>query len=184
MILEECHSIEKFLAKHKIELRSVVHIGAHIGKITLYCAQRKPKARILAIEGSSQYFSVLQKNIQRSGCNNIILVNKLVSDRVETIELSIGRLYNTIILDERNLGLEYKAQTERVQADTLSNLLSQYNFDYVDFMKIDIEGAEPLLYESLKKHASDIKSLFIEFNYGNTKESYFSAIFRKRFFMF
>ncbi len=186
--MQECHSIENFFAKHKIELRSVVDIGAEIGKITLYCAEKNPKARILAIEGSSRNFSVLQKNIQRSGFNNIILINKLVSDRVDTIDVSTGRgSENTIILDKRNLRIRYEPQTEKVQSDTLSNLLRQHNFDYVDFMKIDIEGGEPLLYESLKRYASDIKSLFIEFGYMNTKDSYFSLLellFEKGFLCF
>ena len=163
-----------FFEDHKIELNSVVDLGAHHGGAAIYFAQSNPSARILAVEGSSQSFAILKENVEKQNLltKNIILVNEAISDRAGVVDMTLDRGgENTIVLDEKKRWRYHpwlkpfrkeNLRTEKVKSDTLSNLLRRYNFDYVDFMKVDIEGVEPLLYESLEKDSSIIKLIFIE----------------------
>ncbi len=192
------HSIRNlgFFEDHKIELNSVVDLGAHHGEVAIYFAQSNPSARILAVEGSSQSFAILKENVERQNLlsNNIILVNEAISDRAGVVDMTLDRGgENTIVLDEKKRWRYHpwlkpfrkeNLRTEKVKSDTLSNLLKRYNFDYVDFMKVDIEGVEPLLYESLEKDSSIIKSIFIELGSLKTLDGdhrLMGLLFRKDF---
>lgn len=54
--------------------------------------------------------------------------------------------------------------------------MNRFGFEDLDFLKIDIEGAEPLLLESLKEKLGKIKSIFIEIGNKNKLGNYFPLI--------
>src|SRR5690606_20996071 len=67
---------------------------------------------------------------------------------------------------------------------TLASIFERENLDHVDFVKIDIEGAEPLLLDDLVRLSDRITAILIEFGPYQPAEAYlpfFDALHQKGF---
>lgn len=161
------------LCRHAIAPQQIIDLGANFGEISLYFSRTNPTARILAVEASPRNFGMLQRNRERQlfDTQNIAAVNCAVGDRDGEVDISVGLgSANSIITGDSN-ALKYEiSKTEKVTMKTLSDLAGQHGVTEPDFIKIDIEGAEPLLTDSLLELRA--KALFIEFSNKNTQEAY------------
>lgn len=110
----------------------VVDAGAYPGEFTIYAA--KNGAEVIAIEPDPQNAKELRENIRLNG----------LSDRVEVVEKGLWdqKARKTMERDTQfGLGSQIKDEGQFViELDTLDNLCSEYG--PVDFVKMDIEGAE------------------------------------------
>lgn len=173
----EGKALAEFLADHNIVVNSMVDLGANFGEISLYFAKNFPEASILAIEASPENYSVLQENIatQFFRTENITAINKAVSDKPGEINITAGMGSENTILFNENFEKNYRGYErgmEKVAADTLVDILSDHNVQNIDFLKVDIEGAEPLLYESLDTLLAKIRAIYIEVSWRNDAEKY------------
>lgn len=117
----------------------VVDIGAHIGYYTLIFAKLVgPTGKVFAFEPDPENFSLLKKNIEMNGYKNVILVQKAVADKNSKIKLYLSeknkgdhRIYDSF--DNR--------EVVEVEAIKLDDYLKDY-LDKINFIKMDIEGAE------------------------------------------
>ncbi|MFA6552481.1 MAG: FkbM family methyltransferase [Candidatus Paceibacterota bacterium] len=151
-----------FLNKKKIGIKTMVDVGANQGEIALYFSKNVPGIKILAIEASSGNFDLLKENCRSQffQTDNIILAKIAVSDKKGTINITKGlNSENTTVIDK--LGSD-TGEMETVPCKPLADILNDYKFGNVDFLKIDIEGGEPLLYESIKQMAKNLKAVHIE----------------------
>lgn len=144
---------DSFLAMRGIEAKQVIDIGSCFGETALFFCKKYKDSRILALEASPENYEILQKNLDSQFFNTdrITAVNVAVSDSVGEVLLTAGvGQSNTIIVDELNETINQASkEIIRVPCDTLANLAYQYEFRSVDFVKINIEGAEPLLTDDL-----------------------------------
>lgn len=164
-----------FLVAQGIEVATVMDVGANFGEVSLAFAKRFRSARIIAVEASSENIAVLRHNlsVQHFPTDNIEVLHLAVSDREGHVEITTGYgSENSIILDSRNQILPGTPALERVPTATLSDVFSRAGVESVDFMKIDVEGAEPLLLRSLEELAGKIRTLLIEFGSKNSVEVY------------
>jgi FkbM family methyltransferase len=105
----------------------VIDLGAGIGEFAVMASKRVGRrGKVIAIEPSPDDYRTLQKNLKMNHCTNVFPINMAVSDKQETINLS------------------FKGKEFRSSADTLRNIIgiSGINSDSIDFIKMDIEGAE------------------------------------------
>jgi len=164
---------DRFLKKQRIEPLHIIDIGANFGELSLFFCRQYPQCRILAIEASPDNFTILKNNINRQffDTSTIVAVNLAVLDKKGTISLTGGvGQSNTVIIDDRNE--TYQQDREKlidVQADTLDSITKKHNFSEIDFVKINIEGAEPLLTSDLLKLQP--KVMHIEYSSQNTFEN-------------
>ena len=146
----------------------VVDIGAHIGRYTLIASKRVGlNGKIIAIEANPDNFEMLNRNVKLNQLTNVRSLNYAVYSRETKIKLYLAgeragqTLYNTIMTERANKGQEKFVE---INADTLDHLLQLRGISEVNWIKIDVEGAE---YEVLKgaskiiSHSRDI-SLLIE----------------------
>lgn len=157
--------------------RRIVDIGANIGEISLYFSRSLPEAKILAVEASSENVAEFERNraLQTFETGNLELMHAAVADRAGDIEITIGAGdMNTILVEEGVKRLRDRGTTgvERVRAVTLDTVIEAAGGGPVDLMKIDIEGAEPLLGDALVRHADSIRTIFVEFSVFNTLAAY------------
>lgn len=133
----------------------IIDCGSNIGLAILYLTRQYPDARIIAFEPDSANFSFLQKNIAANNLVNVELHKEAVWKEDTTLQFaSEGTLGSRINQDGAG------QDTISVKATRLKNLLDRP----VDFLKMDIEGAE---YEVLKDCADSLRhvdNLFIEFH--------------------
>lgn len=166
----------------------IVDGGAHAGSHTILYKSVNPDAVVHAFEPQSKMFNLLSHNIEKNNFDgvflyNLALANKhstarmatLVSDvnyskTHEPIRLENGNLLETVYTnisygdgDDFNLGgLGFGEDGEEVSAVTIDGL----NLEQCDFIKLDLEGAEPLALsgamETIKKF---YPTILFEHNY-------------------
>jgi FkbM family methyltransferase len=120
----------------------IVDLGANIGLATVFFGLRYPRAKILAVEPEEENFQALSANTAAWG------------DRVRTRQAAVWTRDGVVNLrmetDEGTPLEPWAARTSNqpgpvgrpVECHTLKTLLDRAGFDYVDILKIDIEGAE------------------------------------------
>ena len=127
------------------EIKSVVDVGACIGMTALTFATIWPEASILAIEPHPILFRYLVKNCE--GFPNIHPLNIALSDRSEQLRLALPLLEQRschtqeVISDNVGMVSRYGKSDDLlafVDAVPLDSIVS----DGVDYIKIDVEGAE------------------------------------------
>ena len=117
----------------------VLDIGANIGYYTLIFAKLVgEEGKVFAFEPEPENFALLKKNVEINGYKNVILVQKAVSNKTGRTKLylceeSAGdhRIYDW--LDGR--------QSIEIEVIRLDDYFKDYD-GKIDFIKIDIQGAE------------------------------------------
>lgn len=114
----------------------VVDAGANIGYYTLLLARLVgPEGKVIAIEPDPDNFALLKKNVEVNGYHNVELHQKAVSDAAGTVKLYRSmRSAAQHSLAASNQDDPY-VEVEMARIDDLVKAP-------IDFMKIDVEGAE------------------------------------------
>jgi len=161
------------------DVNVIFDIGANVGEISIYFSKIFPNSKIFSIEPSTRNLTILKAHInsQFFECKNIQIIEKAISNYDGKIKITNSlNAQNTIMLDPainkeiNNKNFKFLDETEEVEVTTIENLCERYQVDEVDFMKIDIEGAEPLLTSSIKKLQP--KMIYMEISSKNTQVSY------------
>jgi FkbM family methyltransferase len=161
----------------KIEgVKTVVDIGAHIGDFTVWAYKEFNPSKIIALEPSSDLFKLLEKNIVLNKCDQVVTdYNSAIYSKDTTVSVKKGAssALNSVLEDENG----------SVKAITLQTLMSENNINFIDLLKIDIEGGEKniLIDENKDFFKNNVKYLFMECHdlNGNKKElagDYFRSI--------
>lgn len=129
--------------------------GANIGISTLYFKTLYPNAIIQAFEPDTNLFEVLSKNIDDNGFKNIVLHKAAIWIENTTISFASKGSEGSHI---DNTGLS----SNQVQAIQLSGILE--NLDRIDFLKMDIEGAEYQVIKDCAAQLPKIENLFLEYH--------------------
>jgi FkbM family methyltransferase len=144
MTIREDEIIDHFRPKEK---DIVVDIGAHIGRYTIISSKRiGPNGKVVAIEADPANFEMLNRNVNLNKLTNVTSLNYAVYSNQTKLKLYLpGKksgftIYNTIMV---NRG-KHQGKFIEVNGNTLDNLLEQnkINFANINWIKIDVEGAE------------------------------------------
>ena len=161
------------LRHYGITPRRVIDIGANFGEISLYFAKNIPGCRVLAIEASPENVEILRDNLamQPRWSEQIRVEEVAVGDRAGRVEIStkLGS-ENSIIPGVRSSSGHERVGLRRVPMRRLGDIVAGSEFERPDFIKVDIEGAEPLLGEDLRD--LEPKAMVVEYSYKNTPSAY------------
>jgi len=124
----------------------ILDIGANIGYFTLIFAQIVGNhGKVFAFEPDPTNFALLKKNVEINGYENIVLINKAVSNKSGKLKLFLSddnrgdhRIYDSY--DGRNF-----VEIESIKLDDFFN---DYN-GKIDFVKMDVQGAEFLVVQGM-----------------------------------
>jgi len=127
----------------------IIDAGANIGLTAIYYANRYPAARILALEPEASNFSQLRKNV--AAYPQIIPLPAALWSTAITLALTnpakrsgaYGRFYAQPLEPDGRFPV-----VGQVTSVTVAQLLADYNLDFVDLLKVDIEGAEREVFAS------------------------------------
>lgn len=124
--------------------RNIIDVGACIGLVSLACEETWPEAQILAMEPHPESFAYLVKN-----CKNfpsIYPVQLAASDKIENIRLAVpAREQRKDVRNDAlmNIGMASRyGKSDYYAARASAVPLDQLVTGPVDFIKIDVEGAE------------------------------------------
>lgn len=155
--LEELFLDEIYKFKSDTETPYIIDCGANMGLSVLYFKRLYPKAEIDAFEPDKNICTLLQKNVDTLfGDQTVRVHEKAIWTEETTLEFfSDGGLSGSMVVDFANTQTSNKIETVD---------LKKYLTRNVDFLKIDIEGAENQVIFDLKGHLKNVKNLFIEYH--------------------
>jgi FkbM family methyltransferase len=127
------------------ERDNFIDVGAHIGRYSIMAAKRIGSVgRVIAIEAHPETFELLKKNIELNGLHNVTTVNAVATSQRGKVKLYLAgqdsgfTVYNTIMVNRAKPTENFL----EVEANTLDNILNEYSVHRVNYLKIDVEGAE------------------------------------------
>jgi FkbM family methyltransferase len=151
LFVNKIYSFESFENNPKI-----IDCGANIGLSILFFKLKFPNCKITAFEADPKVFECLKENIKSFDFDGVKLVNKALWDRETTLEFfSEGADGGRI--DDNVVG---NGQLIKVETTTLSDYIKED----IDFLKIDIEGAEYKVLEECKDFLVNVKNIFVEYH--------------------
>lgn len=131
----------------------IIDCGAHIGVSVVYFKLAFPNAELVAFEPDENNFSLLSKNVASYGFKNVDLVKKAVWNENGVISFANeGSMSSRIDATTGN--------THQVPAARLKAFLHKK----VDFLKMDIEGAEYAVLKDIAPDLSVVERIFIEYH--------------------
>lgn len=133
----------------------ILDCGANMGLSVVYFALNYPDHKILAFEPDESIYNILEENVHSFGLKNVELKKQAVWVRNEQL-----KFYTDYGMGSRaNLG--YKNQEPKfVNAVPLKDYLTTD----VEFLKIDIEGAEEEVLNDCVDQLKNVKHLFFEYH--------------------
>lgn len=142
----------------------VFDIGANIGYYTVLMARRVgPTGAVHAFEINDKVIDLLDENIQFANARNVKLVKRAVAGTTGQREFFVPA-----VGDEAEGSLKkserYDAVTTvKVPSVSLDDYVQEQKIEKVDFIKIDVEGAEYEVFEGAKKLLSSDQKPVIMF---------------------
>jgi len=140
----------------------IIDCGANLGMSLIYFKELYPEASIVAFEADEYIFGFLEKNMRSFEYKNVQLINKAAWNCEDTLSFLVeggagGRL------EAENTTGTYK----NVNCTSLKKYLIGPK---VDFLKIDIEGAEYEVIKDCEVELNNVDNIFIEYHSLHNKE--------------
>ena len=184
LISGEQFVISKVLKKYiKSEKPIFFDVGANIGDYAKELQQEFPNATIYAFEPNANTFETTQKNLSSLDiyCVNLGMGNQSEKKNIYSYDSDKSSQHATIYKD---LMLDfYKVESIaeiEMELTTIDNFCQQQQIDFIDFLKIDVEGHEIEVLKGAKNKIDEkkIKIIQFEFNVCNV----ISRVFLKDFY--
>lgn len=150
----------------KFNPKTVFDVGANIGDWSIGASKIFKDASIYAFELAKPTFEILKNNIR--GKKQIHINNMGLSDKsgdVEFLFYGAGSGNSTLILEEEIHSKE-NAQTLSGKVITGDEICAKNGIEHIDFLKVDVEGAEPSVLKGFSQMMNGKKIDVIQFEYG------------------
>ena len=136
---------ERIYRKYVTRGGTVLDIGAWIGSTILF-ALAAGAGRVVAVEPNPDSFGALDKMLTYNQWmrDRVVLVNGAISDQPEVLSMGLVEGED----DTSTSGIS--GNDFQIQADTLLQTCSDHDISDMDLIKIDIEGAELLLVDTIR----------------------------------
>ncbi|MHC4644169.1 MAG: FkbM family methyltransferase [Planctomycetota bacterium] len=131
---------------------TVFDVGAHLGKYTkLFSLLTGDKGRVYAFEPAESSFQKLVSRVSRLIYSNVELFNKAVYSEDRNVMLNQFpeqySSWNSLGLPKMKKPQDLKTavhieKSTEVEAVTLDSFCRRHNIDQIDYLKLDVEGAE------------------------------------------
>jgi len=143
-------------------------VGANDGYFTLFAARRVgPAGRVVAVEPSSRERVNLQRNVESNGLTNVSVVPLALGAALGTANLRLAKGthsgHNTLG-NFAHAGVQTES-FEEVKVDTLDAVAARLELTRVDFIKLDVEGAEASVVDGAREVLRKMRpTLLLEIN--------------------
>ena len=140
------------------EVKNVIDGGANIGLSAVFLSHKYPSAQIVAIEPDTENFEMIEKNTAMYP-----LVTKLkrgLWDKECYLNIKQAPGTESWAFETEEATVPSK---NSIHSITIDGIMEKMGWDYIDILKIDIEGAEKALFAGdVSKWLPKVKVIFIE----------------------
>lgn len=156
----------------------IIDIGAHIGLFALYSSQFCKDGKIYCFEPIRENFEMLKANIELNGIKNIVATNAAVSSNNGVVTVYIND-------DEAGHSMHViGAKSVQVDSISLQRIIDSHDVTQCDFLKLDCEGEEYEIIDSLPAEYFDrIKKICIEYHFADTKPDLLDGLIKRLRFL-
>lgn len=160
----------------------IVDFGANLGLWTYFASDFAKK--LYSVEPTEAHFKCLTKMIDQNNLKNVIPLKMAISHENGKAEFyhSENSTMNSLMSEVSN-----KNEKETVKTITLDKFMSDNKIKYLDFVKVDIEGAEAKVFgcDSFDKVKDKIGTIMGEFHsWTGINPNQFATYFTDRGFKF
>ncbi len=152
----------------------VIDIGAHIGLFALFASQFCKQGKIFCFEPIKENYELLVENINYNKIKNIIPFNFAVSKESDSVKIFLNDDYSghSMFLETNNFVI--------VKSKSLLDIFSENNIQECNFLKLDCEGAEYDIINSLPSDfLNKIKKSVIEYHLADTHPKLLEQLIKK-----
>jgi FkbM family methyltransferase len=151
---------------------SIIDIGANCGLATIILAKQNPESIIYSFEPHYPTFELLEENVKINNLTNVKLFNIAVSDssdkKLQLINNPGCSGGNTTCSDVSVFSKYCNSEEisySTVDCISLDDIISKYQIDSIELLKIDCEGAEyEIIYSSVNFKNKMVKNIVGEFH--------------------
>jgi FkbM family methyltransferase len=148
----------------------VVDIGANYGVFSLYVQQFNP-SKVFAMEPIKSTFKCMSDNLKDYG---VTCINKAISneDGFESFAITDVNGNNFSLRHSEGYHPSVMNDAEIVETTTFNTFINDYDIDKIDFLKVDCEGGELDLFETIDTNylKSSINKIAMEYHSNKIKE--------------
>ena len=125
----------------------IFDIGGNIGCTGVFFKNEFPGSRIIILEPEISNFKLLQKNLALNKFGNVVALRAGLWTSEAYLE--IGKDFR----DKKEWAYYVKEvfRPTDLKGITISRLMEEYKFKYIDLLKIDIEGTERFIFDNEKQ---------------------------------
>jgi len=157
------------------DVRLVLDCGANVGYSSAFFLTQFPTSHLIAIEPDPDNFSLLEKNLAP------------YRGRFRAVQSAIWSKPTRLVLSEERMipGWEWartvreakEGEARTILATDIGTVLKESGFDRISILKIDIEGAEAIVFScNYKEWLSKVDNLAIELHDAECSSIFFKAI--------
>ena len=154
-MIKELFAEEIYDFEAKTELPYIIDCGANVGLSVIYFKRLYPKSQIVAIEADPNIYKILKQNVDLYNLTDVQCINSAVWTNSETVNFAAEGSWGGYLSSEIN------SNNIEVKALDLRKLINRK----IDFLKIDIEGAETeVLIHTQDLIVKYVENLFFEWH--------------------
>ncbi|MDE1770868.1 MAG: FkbM family methyltransferase, partial [Thaumarchaeota archaeon] len=144
---------------------TIIDIGSHIGLFTLFASQFCRDGRIFCFEPVKENYDMLLFNLQLNNIINVKPFNSAVSEKKGEVKIHLN--------DDESGHSMFISGTKfiQIQSTSLKDIIDSNNLEKCDCVKMDCEGAEYDIIDSLPEdYFNKIKKMCIEYHFIDEKQ--------------
>ena len=152
----------------------IIDVGAHIGLFALFASQFCKNGKIFCYEPIKENYKILIENIEMNQIQNIFPNNLAVTKETSRVKIFLNddQSGHSMFIQNKNF--------VEVDSKSLSDIFIDNGIKECDFLKLDCEGAEYEIIESLSSDLfTKINKTVIEYHMVDTKPELLEQLINK-----
>ena len=152
----------------------IIDVGAHIGLFALFASQFCKNGKIFCYEPIKENYKILIENIEMNQIQNIFPNNLAVTKETSRVKIFLNddQSGHSMFIQNKNF--------VEVDSKSLSDIFIDNGIKECDFLKLDCEGAEYEIVESLSSDLfTKINKTAIEYHMVDTKPELLEQLINK-----
>ena len=133
----------------------IIDLGANIGIETLRFNYLFPNSKIISVEPDKENYEILKKNTNDN--KNIITLNNGIWNDDFFLKIK----YKSIDNSQKISFTKASSGDQSVKSITVSTIIKQHALNKIDILKIDLEGAENVIFDTTCDYWLDFVDIFI-----------------------
>jgi FkbM family methyltransferase len=155
----------------------IVDCGAYVGYSTAYFLSKYPKADVIAVEPDRRNYELLKQNLTEYGGRVTALHSAVWSHKTRL------RICHDALGEWATQVRECKqGEQADIEAVDIPSILERSKHDKIDILKLDIEGAETVLFSrNFEPWIDRVDAFVVELHGDSQKALFFQALSREDF---